>query len=94
MNLEAIVGSCICGTGHRPQKLSKSYSEWDSKIENKLTVALIEIFKQYKPSRVISGMALGWDTVLAKATLAVPGIPLELHIPCKDHSVKWPKHAQ
>jgi len=94
MNLESIVGRCICGTGHRPSKLSKTYSEWDSKIEAKLTIALIEIFKRYKPSKVISGMALGWDTVLARAAASFPDIFLELHIPCKGQSKKWSKSAQ
>lgn len=93
MNPESMVGKIICGTGHRPDKLARNFDEWDNKVEARLTIYLIELFEQYKPSKVISGMAIGWDTVLARAALAAD-VELELHIPCKNQDRMWPKQAK
>ena len=63
----------VGGTGHR------AYCE-----EVDLTTILTEI----KPSQIISGMATGWDTALAKTSLNL-NIPLVAAIPFKDHIKYW-----
>lgn len=87
-----MVGMVISGTGHRPDKLG-GYKAWENEIEPKLVIKLISILEKYPPKKIISGMAQGWDTVLARAACAT-SIPLELHLPCKNQAARWPKNAQ
>ena len=91
MTLELMIGKTICGTGHRPDKLG-GYGKW-SEMQNYLVDQLTNILIESPPSRVISGMAQGWDTVLALAAIKLD-IPLELHLPCENHSEKWPEEAR
>jgi len=79
----------IAGTGHRPQSLGGFIKELDYKL---LSLALSEL-KTLKPTKVIAGGALGWDTALALATIEL-NIPLELHIPCLNYQSKWPLDSQ
>lgn len=79
----------IAGTGHRPPKLG-GYS--DEVFYHLVELATISL-KQYKPDKVISGMALGWDQALAQAALDLK-IPLIAAIPFPGQHLKWPKSSQ
>lgn len=89
----------VCGTGHRPSALPVEYgydyhsAGWTSVINN-----VKEVLKQLKVTNVISGMALGFDTALAIATLQLQNegfdIKLEAAIPCKGQELKWNAESQ
>lgn len=82
----------ICGTGHRPNKL------WGYDIHTEpYRVLGREIRRQLiakDTTEVISGMALGFDTVLALVTLKLreDGYPIKLRcaVPCTNMGDKWP----
>jgi len=86
----------ICITGHRPNKL------WGYDLNNEKYIKLIEVFKYMLVSmectEAITGMALGVDTVFAKAVLSLKeeghDIKLICAIPCQNHSSNWPKSSQ
>jgi len=75
----------ICGTGHRPPKLG-GYS-------NDVLRTLIALadgwLRANTPDKVISGMALGWDTALAIASIRL-GIKTHAYVPCEGQDSKWP----
>ena len=77
-------------TGHRPASLPGSYSDSTNRA---LLNTADSILAQYKPTKVISGMALGWDTAVAQ-TVINRGIGLIAAIPFKSQSLKWPLHSQ
>lgn len=77
------------GTGHRSDKLGG----YGFGPERKLEDFAIKILKELQPSKIISGMALGWDQALAKAC-TVLGIPFIAAIPFKNQSCRWPQPAQ
>jgi len=55
----------ICGTGHRPDKLGG----YNDLAHTNLVKIAERYLAELNPERVISGMALGWDTALAEATI-------------------------
>lgn len=83
------MGVVAAGTGHRPDKLG-GYSE-------AVTARLVDLARaallHYRPEKVISGMALGWDTALALAALEL-GIPLIAAIPFEGQEKAWPAVSQ
>lgn len=79
----------VSGTGHRPNKLG-GYSK---KAFNHLVSIAEEWLKENKPSKVISGMALGWDQALAQAAINCK-IPLIAAIPFKGQESAWPQESQ
>jgi len=79
----------IAGTGHRPDKLG-GYS---SDINLKLIDVVGPWLEKNKPKKVISGMALGFDSALAEAALYLH-IPLIVAIPFFGQETKWPKESQ
>lgn len=79
-------------TGHRPDKLDNDYT-YQSELSKKIIKVLQEQIELLKPTEMISGMALGIDTIWA--VLAIKNkIPLHASIPCEEHSGKWPKPSQ
>lgn len=74
----------IAGTGHRPQKLGG----FSPLVTERLTDLAVAALKLYKPDRVISGGALGWDTAVALASLKL-NIPLVLAVPFKGQESRW-----
>lgn len=77
----------IAITGHRPNKLWNDY-ELNSIGMKKIKTTLQAMISKLKPTTMISGMALGIDTLWAE--LAIENqIPLIAAIPCFDHSNKW-----
>lgn len=79
----------VSGTGHRPNKLG-GYS--DENLERLKNIAL-NYLKDKKVEKVISGMALGWDTALALAALELE-IPLECAVPFEGQESKWVKKSR
>lgn len=75
----------LCGTGHRPDKLGGYSEEAGELLASFATSQLIKL----KPSLVISGMALGWDTALAKAAVELD-IPFHAYIPFAGQDIRWP----
>jgi len=74
----------IAGTGHRPDKLGGYGPAVASRLLDLARAALM----QYRPDKVISGMALGWDTALALAAIELD-IPLIAAVPFEGHERKW-----
>ena len=79
----------VCGTGHRPDKLG-GYS---IEVINNLTQLASDWLREHKPTKVISGMALGWDTALASAAVSNE-IPLVAAIPFRGQESRWPDESQ
>jgi hypothetical protein len=71
----------VAGTGHRPHKLNKEYD-----LRGPLTKAIvIEVYKFFdllSPSEIISGMALGFDQIIAICAIR-RGLPVTAAIPCE-----------
>jgi uncharacterized phage-like protein YoqJ len=74
----------IAGTGHRPNKLG-GYSEDNFK---RLVAIGEKWLKEFDTTKVISGMALGWDQALAQAAINL-NIPLIAAIPFKNQDKVW-----
>lgn len=79
----------IAATGHRPEKLGGH----DNKTRLALGGLATEYLAQNAPSKVISGMALGWDQAVAGACIAL-GIPFIAAVPFAGQERRWPEDAQ
>ena len=77
-------------TGHRPASLPGNYSD---RTNRALLNTADFILAQYKPTKVISGMALGWDTAVAQCAIN-RGIGLVAAVPFKSQSSRWPQTSQ
>lgn len=74
-----------CGTGHRPDKLKGGFKNFDfTNLVDFAESILIEI----EPKIIISGMALGWDMALAKASINLH-IPVIAAIPFDGQCSNW-----
>jgi len=72
------------GTGHRPQKLG-GFGRYTT---TKLRSIAINALDAVRPKKVITGMALGWDTALAEAALKLH-IPYIAAIPFVGQESRW-----
>lgn len=82
----------ISGTGHRPHYLNEEYN-YDGPLSQWIMDETRRILIEKNPSEVTSGMAIGYDTMLALVTLEL-NIPLFAAIPFKGQESKWPKSSQ
>lgn len=82
----------IAITGHRPDKLGYDYN-LTSPLIKKIERRIIAVFKEYTPETVITGMALGIDTLAALICINM-GIPFIAAIPCKNQWSKWPESSR
>ena len=87
--LTPLTGLVIAGTGHRPDKLGGYSAAAEAKVMEVARNAIDEL----RPARIISGMALGWDTALAKVAIEV-GIPLIAAVPFNGFHKKWVPESQ
>lgn len=79
-------------TGHRPNKLGNDY-DLTSPLTLKIKAKLQEIINKHKPERIITGMALGMDTLWA--LLAIENnIPFTAAIPCLNQESRWPERSK
>jgi uncharacterized phage-like protein YoqJ len=76
-------------TGHRPDKLDRDYT-YTSPLFQKIRRALHLYIDIYQPDLMITGMALGIDTVFAQIAIERQ-IPFIAAIPFEHQDVKWPK---
>lgn len=91
----------ISATGHRPNKLGNAYSlkkPINIEIGNVMRKFLLEIMEKHpgEPIHIVSGMALGVDTIWALVGLKLkeeyPDVfTVEAAIPCLGHGQNWPK---
>lgn len=79
----------VVGTGHRP-KHTGGYSEY---ARQRLIHLATDWLTGLKPRGVISGLALGWDTALIEACLALK-IPYVACAPFPNQASKWPLEAR
>jgi uncharacterized phage-like protein YoqJ len=90
--MEKDIRMTIAITGHRPQSIDGDFTcsspDWQWIRQN-----LTETFTKVNPKRVITGMALGVDTVAAEVALAMQ-IPYVAAIPFPGQELKWNKEAQ
>lgn len=80
----------LAGTGHRPEHLG-GYAP--NNLAARIYAATLGHLKTLKPDKVISGMALGFDMMLAEACIEL-GIPFIAAIPCATQAGIWPAQAQ
>lgn len=82
----------IAGTGHRPNKLG---FEWELKgpYSERIYDEIMIKIKQYTPDSIISGVALGFDMVLAFAAIN-NNIDLIAAVPCLRQDLKWSKYCK
>lgn len=79
----------VAATGHRPNKLG-GYSP---EAGNKLRIIAYQWLMENKPSKVITGMALGWDQAITLACFQA-GIPYIAAVPFKGQHLMWPQNSQ
>ena len=77
-------------TGHRPASLPGNYSD---RTNRALLSTANFVLAQYKPTKVISGMALGWDTAVGECAVN-RGIALIAAVPFKSQPSRWSKSSQ
>lgn len=81
------------GTGHRPDKLG---FEWDGRgrVSDAIRKALDEVHRDSPPiTGFISGMALGFDMILAEWALD-KGYPVAAAVPFEGQEKRWPLKSQ
>lgn len=74
-------------TGHRVQRLGRTY---DAATENALIKLAEAVISKRSPEVVISGMALGWDQAVAKASIHLR-VPLLAAVPFPGQEARWKK---
>ena len=82
----------VLGTGHRTAQLVPK-NPYDPRVLVRLTDLCKWQLKELKPTKVISGMALGFDTALAAAAIFLQ-IPLIAAVPHIDQFRFWTPHQQ
>ena len=82
----------VAVTGHRPDKLGNEYN-LKGPISKKIYEKLTQVVKQIKPTKMITGMALGVDMLFANVAIR-QNIPFIAAIPCKNQEKRWPKESQ
>lgn len=79
----------VAATGHRPDKLGG----YGADVAGRLFALAREELVRLQASRVISGMAVGWDTAIARAALELQ-IPLVCAVPFRGQEACWPVESQ
>ena len=87
----------IAITGHRPDKLDNDYdlkSLLTSEIKLKIIEVIDEKIMQFPNELVlISGMALGIDTLFAKIAIEL-NLPFIAALPCVGQQSRWPEKSR
>lgn len=79
----------VAATGHRPDKLG-GYSK---DVSRRLRTMAADFMRARKPTKVISGMALGWDQAWAEAAIELH-IPFIAAVPFAGQERRWPESSQ
>jgi uncharacterized phage-like protein YoqJ len=85
-------GPIMAFTGHRPDKLGREY-DYDGPYSNYLRSQFKHILLTRRPRQVISGMALGVDTLACQVALVLE-IPVLASIPFEGQECRWPRKSQ
>jgi len=80
----------IAGTGHR--KLGGSY-ELDTPVAKAVRETTRAFLVERKADQVISGMALGFDTILALVAIELK-LPVLAAVPFEGQESRWPEASQ
>jgi uncharacterized phage-like protein YoqJ len=84
----------LFGTGHRPDKLGGYGSEIVKKTISVAKLGLNQLIDEgYEITKVISGMALGWDQALAEAAEEL-ALSWEAYVPFEGQEKAWPLSSQ
>lgn len=84
----------LAGTGHRPNKLRiGALDGYHPAVHARLVDLARAALQREAPARVISGMALGWDTALAEAAVEM-GIPFDAYVPFAGQESRWPEPSR
>lgn len=84
----------IAGTGHRPDKIRLGTRDaYHHQVHSRLVDLARAVLQRKAPTRVISGMAQGWDTALAIAAVDL-GIAFDAYVPFEGQESRWPAAAQ
>ncbi len=79
-------------TGHRPQHMGCDF-ELNNVVARYIRNELQQLINLYKPDTLISGMALGADTIWAELAIA-NNLNLIAAIPFSGQESRWPKASQ
>lgn len=82
----------IAISGHRPNKLGNDY-ELKSELMYDISAAIEDIIHTYNPTKLITGMALGIDTLFARIAIANE-IPFIAAIPFVGQEKMWPQKSR
>lgn len=88
-----LTGTVVAITGHRPNKLGNDYLMLHSPLVKSITNKLIQLVNELKPDYMVSGMALGIDTLWARIAVSSK-IPLIAAVPFQQQDCKWPAISQ
>lgn len=79
-------------TGHRPPKVGLTWDH-DGTVDRAVVALFRQTFVGLDAALVITGGALGADTLAARAAF-LEGIPYLVAVPCRGHSSRWPQPAR
>lgn len=82
----------IAVTGHRPHKLGNEY-DYEGPYSNYLIDQFTWILQEYKPKEIITGLALGVDTLWVLSGM-LQGISFRAAIPFEGQEKMWPPRSQ
>lgn len=82
----------IAGTGHRPNKLGNDYT-YTTPLSLNIKQQIREILFARGCTRGITGLALGFDTMLALILIEM-NIPFDGAIPFEGQDAKWAKESK
>ena len=85
----------LAGSGHRPDKLPDKATGYDynNPVYKYIKTELYKIIDELKPTKIISGMALGFDTILAQTAIEL-SIPFIAAIPFVGQEKIWPQSSK
>lgn len=76
-------------TGHRPDRIAVGgRSAYEVPVFETLVRFAGTHLEAHAPTRLITGMALGWDLACAEAAHAL-GLPYEAFVPCDGQDARW-----
>lgn len=86
----------IAGVGPRPEHLTylgrsifyPSKGEWYEHMHRRLTRLAVVALRRHRAGRVVSTLALGWETALAEAATST-GVPLTVLLPFQGVQGEW-----
>lgn len=82
----------LSGTGHRPNKLNNEY-DLKGPLTKAISIKVYDIFNLISPDEVVTGMALGFDMILAVCSIRA-GIKFTAAVPFKGQELSWPLASQ